>query len=91
MKKLVARPYSCEEDGCKSCFELERLNSDTARKSEETNLIVQCKDVETLEEWTKIITKEIGNPKILQYENIIKTDIVYVTFNIKTLSQSKIE
>ena len=65
MNKLAARPYSCEDDGCKSCFELERLQSDTARRSEKTNLIVQCKDVETLEEWTKIITTEIANPVII--------------------------
>ena len=76
MNKLAARPYNCKEDGCKMCFELERLHSDTARKSEETHVIVECKDVETMEKWIKIITKEIAdlkrgadifsNPKLFQ-------------------------
>ena len=76
MNKLAARPYNNKEDGCKTCFELERLHSDTARKSEETHMIVECKDGETLERWIKIITKEIAdlkrgadifaNPKLFQ-------------------------
>ena len=63
MNKLVARKYPCEFEGCKSCIELERLQTDKTRKSEETHMIVKCKDVETMEKWNKIITKEIANVK----------------------------
>ena len=72
----MVRSYTCEQENCKCCFELERKtapvfntgNSGSVPERsnvEEKHVIIQCKDQETKEKWITTITKEIAELKRL--------------------------
>ena len=57
MNQVIARNKSGSDNN--SSFELERSNRETSKNSEESRILVKCKDEETRDNWIKIINDQV--------------------------------